>query len=201
MADRTYDVSLRLIDNRQDLLGLTETRKQGLEPYMLDRDDMYWAEVIIKDYFLEAKLTYSMDQQISGAVILWHTAFEYGPREFDTIDVRGLVRNHWDKSKEKAQAEVWIRTLIEGGYYSLGRYPGVNSGVCPYCGTTWEKGTSHPHTYMVDWNYKGEKRLIHHHRLMEKTIKERGLTKLGVSALPDIPSLEELGELEPVVIQ
>jgi len=198
MGDRTYKVSFRFICDRQDLLKIMETRKQGLEPYMFDRDDMYWAEVKVEDSFLEAELSYLMDHYVTADGISWSLSFQYGPNELNTEHIRKLVMKHWDKSQEKVQAEVWVRNLVEGGYYKYGRWPGANSAPCPHCGHMWEKGTSHPHTYLKSGR---KKEIIYHHRQMEKTIKERGLTKFGFSALPDVPSLEELGKLETVVIQ
>lgn len=205
MSDRTYKVSFRLISDRQDLLKIMETRRQGLEPYMLDRDDMYWAEVDIKEHGLHAELTFCIDQQISsrhvsGDNAQWTLSFQHGPREFNNEPIRLLVMKHWDKSNEKVQATAWVNNLIEGGYYAHGRWPGSNAAECPYCGSYFEKGTSHPHTWLRDWNTRSKERIIYHHRQMEKTIKELGLYKSGVSALLDIPSLEELGKLEQAVV-
>lgn len=201
MSERSYKYSLRLISDRQNLIGLTETRRQGLEPYMLDRTDMFWMDVTISEYFLKAEMSYSIDPWVREGEITWSISLQYGPKELATPKLLEQVRRQWEKSPEKTQAETWVRNLIEGGYFSRGRWPCKNGAECPHCGSYFEKGTSHPHIYLEDWNHKGEKRIIYHHKKMEKIIKERGLVELGISALPDIPSLEEKGELEPVTIQ
>lgn len=199
------EVTFDRISDRQDLIPLMETRRLGLEPYMMDRDDMYWAHVSITDDGLKAQLSYCMDVStinLADGCIFWTLSKQYGPDLLDTQAVRDRVSSKWVNSEEGKQARQWVQNLIDAGYYDHGRSgsPNGNYGRCPHCNRQFEKGTSHPHTYLVDWNHKGEKEIIYHHRLMEKEIKEKGLTKQGVSALPDIPSLEEIGELEPVTI-
>ncbi len=189
------------ISDRQDLILVMETRRLGLEPYMMDRDDMYWARVHITDDGLVADLNYSVDTP-NLRNDDWSFSFQYGPDLLDTASIREKIRTAWNRSIEKACAVGWLKNLIEAGYYDHGCFgaPNANTGQCPHCERMFEKGTSHPHTYLVDWNHKGEKKMIYHHKLMEKTIKEKGLTRIGRSALPDIPSLEEIGELESVTI-
>lgn len=196
-------VKFEIIADRQDLIPLMETRRLGLEPYMWDRDDMYWAKVHIKDEGLEADLSYCINPKILVGGIGWTLSKQYGPDILDTQEVRDKVAGKWGQSIEMSRAQQWVQNLIDAGYYDHGRAhsPNCNAGECPHCGSLFERGTSHPHTYLKNWNYKGEKRIIYHHKLMEKTIKEQGLTKLGVSGLPDIPSLEELGKLEVVVVE
>ncbi len=189
------------ICDRQDLIKVMEARKLGLEPYMMDRDDMYWAKVHIVDEGLDANISYCIDYS-ERSEDGWSFTKQYGPDVLDSVTVREKVRRKWMVSEESISASKWVDNLIEAGYYDHGRCGGknTNAGRCPHCGFLFEKGTSHPHTYLIDWNHKGEKEIIYHHRLMEKTIKELGLTKLGVSALPDIPSLEEIGELQTVMV-
>ena len=189
--------------DRQDLIPLMETRKRGLEPYMMDRTDMFWAKVHITDDFLNADLSYCIDHGYGGNFGTFTLSLQYGSKLLDSSSIREKILTKWYQSEECQLALKWIANLTEAGYYDHGCIgaPKLNAGRCPHCWGSWERGTSHPHTYLLDWNHKGEKRLIHHHKLMEKTIKELGLTKMGVSGLPDIPSLEELGELEPVIVQ
>ncbi len=197
-------VTFDLISDRQDLIPLMETRRLGLEPYTFDRDDMYWAKVVITDDGLKAELTYCMNfhHKTENDVLLWTPVKQYGSDILDVHRVADRVAGKWVNSPEGLQAAQWVQQLIDAGYYDHGRMgsPNLNARRCPHCNSMFEIGTSHPHTYMIDWNFKGEKKLIYHHKLMEKEIKEKGLTKQGVSALPDIPSLEEQGKLEPVTI-
>lgn len=189
------------ISDRQDLIGYMQARKLGLEPYMYDRTDMYWAHVHVTDDGLVAKLSYCIDSPRSFPAA-WSLSLQYGSKLLDTEKLRAKVLLRWANSTERVKADGWMKNLADAGYFDHGWCwaPNANVGKCPQCGHTFEKGTSHPHTWLKDWNHKGEKRLIHHHKLLEKKIKELGLTKSGVSGLPDVPSLEELGELEPVTI-
>jgi len=195
------NITFDLMCDRQDLIPLMETRRLGLEPYMIDRTDMYWAKVHVTDDGLTADLSYCIDpdHKVPGA---WHLSFQYGSKLLDTQETRDKVAAKWGTSIEKLKADTWAKNLIDAGYFDHGRAysPHVNAAQCPHCKSLFEVGTSHPHTWLIGWNSKDEKRLIYHHKLMEKTIKELGLVKQGVSGLPDIPSLEELGELEAVIM-
>ncbi len=194
-------IKFDLVCDRQDLIPLMETRKRGLEPYMMDRTDMYWANVHITDDQLEADISFSISPSRSDANN-WSITKQYGSELVFGDEVTEKVRKAWLKSLECLKARAWAFNLTKAGYFDRGRAhaPNATHGVCPHCHSLFEKGTSHPHTRLKDWNFKGEDKIIHHHRLLEKTIKELGLTKQGISALPDIPSLEELGKLETVTV-
>ncbi len=195
-------VTFDLVSDRQNLIEAMEARKLGLEPYMFDRDDMYWAKLTLTDEGLKAELTYSIDSLLcKDGTFDWFVSCQYGPKDLDSEQLRKWVLARWATSAECVQARQWVQNLIDAGYYEHGRPGAPNVGRCSHCGSSFEKGTTHPHTYLINWNHKGEKRLIHHHKLLEGLIKARGLTKLGVSGLSDVPSLEELGELEPITIQ
>lgn len=194
-------VEFDYISGRQDLIPLMETRKRGLEPYMMDRTDMYWANVHLTDEHLEADLSFSIDpsrRDVDG----WTITKQYGSELVFSDRVTERVRKAWLKSPECEKATAWAHNLTKAGYFDHDRAyaPNATHGVCPHCGSLFEKGTSHPHTRLKNWNFKGENKVIYHHRLLEKTIKELGLTKHGISALPDVPSLEEIGELETVTV-
>ena len=195
-------ITFRKICDRQDLIPEMETRKQGLEPYMMDRTDMFWADVDITDDGLKAELSYCVDYrnpQHTGLPYWWSISLQYGSRLLDTAEVREKVTKKWLASPECTQAREWVDSLMKAGYFDRGRYgaPNANHARCKHCDGMFEKGTSHPHTILTaEMSGSTKDCTIHHHKQMEKTIKERGLTKQGISCLPDIPSLEEKGRLE-----
>ena len=201
MSRRT-EIKFRYMADRQDLIKTMETQKQGLAPYMMDRVDMYWADVNITDDGLKAEMSYCIDASVKALEHSWTLSYQYGPKEYDTVILRNKVLNKWNLSEERKQAKEWVSNLIIAGYYDHGRFgaPNLNASRCQHCNSMFENGTSHPHTYLDNWNNKEEHRIIYHHKLMEKTIKEKGLFISSVSALPDIESLEDKGVLEPVVI-
>lgn len=205
MTYKKTTIRFEPMSDRQDLIQAMEARRLGLEPYMYDRDDMYWAMVTIVDEGLKAEMTYCIDaeQPIVEGNIGWTLTRQFGTSLLESPELYDSIMKKWKQSEEMAEAKRLVYNLVEAGYYDHGRAgaPNLNAGRCPHCGGLFEKGTSHPHTYLQDWNFTGEKRLIHHHKLMEKIIREKGLHKMGISGLPDIPSLEELGELEPAIIQ
>jgi len=176
-----------------------ESRRLGLEPYMYDRTDMFWADVDIKDEGLEASLTYCIE--VNGEL-----SFQYGPKMLNTTEMQKKVLNKWKASPEKDQQDTWVRLLREAGYFDRGNAyaPNANTARCKHCKHWFEIGTSHPHTYLPNefsGRKKGSRReIIYHHKLMEKEIKAKGLKRIGVSGLPDIPSLEDEGKLVPYII-
>lgn len=199
-----------LICDRQDLIGYMAARKLGLEPYMLDRTDMYWAHVNVEDDHLKAEVCFCVDPEVSrqgpAGVETWHWGLsrQWGSKLLSLSDIESFVLLEFARSLEGVKADGWMRLLVDAGYFDHGRAysPNTNAARCKHCGYLFEKGTSHPHTWIDDhWN-PGKKKLTYHHWILEeKKIKELGLTKLGVSGLSDVPSLEELGELEPYTVQ
>ncbi len=185
--------------DRQDLIGQMETRKLGLEPYMMDRTDMYWANVKITDEGLKAELTYCIDRDYGVESQWWNITLQYGPVFLSTPELQDSVLSKWYKSEEYKQALQWWKNLDDAGYTtSLG---GEDRARCPHCNGIFQRGTSHPHTMLSAEFTGGKPRIIHHHGKLQVTIEEMGLTKLGRSAIsPDKPSLEELGKLEPVTV-
>ncbi len=185
--------------DRQDLIGIMETRKLGLEPYMMDRTDMYWARVKITDEGMQAELIYCIDRDYGVGSQYWHLSFQYGAAFLNTQGMQDSVLNKWYRSGEYKQALQWWKNLDDAGYTtSLG---GEDRARCPHCNGIFARGTSHPHAMLSAEFTGGKPRVIHHHGKMQVTIEEMGLTKLGRSGFdPDMPSLEEQGKLEPVTV-
>lgn len=198
MMKRTA-ITFEKMSDRQDLIGIMETRKLGLEPYMMDRTDMFWAHVKITDEGLQAEFTYCIDRNYGKESPWWTVTLQYGAVFFNTSDMQESVLRKWYRSEEYKLALQWWKNLDEAGYTTtLG---GEDRARCPHCNGLFQRGTSHPHAMLSAKFTGGKPRIIHHHGKLQVIIEEKGLTKLGRSGFdPNMPSLEEQGKLEPVTV-
>ena len=173
---------IRFIDDRQDLLQAMKIRQKGLEPYMLDRLDMFWIEVTYKN----REGTYAAEPSEDGNIILSRQSGSMGDSE--------IVLEHFKKTPEYHQMIQWYQNLVDGGYFEDGRFPGKNTRECPICNQQFKRGTTHEHLRLDGRN------IVHHGRTYEQIIKA-GLTpswRSGYSA--EEPSLEDQGLVKKIII-
>lgn len=196
--------SFDYISDRQDLIDYMKARELGLHPYMYDRTDMYWFVGALKGPSLSADVTYAINAKRDPRSNLGYGLSLQGSLPLlDTPNMRELVVGLWNKSPQKAAADIWIMNLEKAGYFDHGvAYgPHTDSGICKHCQRQFKRGTTHPHTYLEDWNFKGEKKIIHHHGILNQKITALGLKTEERSILdPNQRSLEDLEVLTPYII-
>ncbi len=181
--------TIRFISDRQNLLQAAKARRLGLEPYILDRIDMYWIEVPVEVTSVgTSTITYVVDVSDD---LTWSLSLQYGHGEETDLNYDRYYKIAEEKfkgSEEEAKQKQWLQALKEGGYFDDGRYPGKNTEDCQHCRGRFRKGTVHEHV-----RYNG--RIIPHNYRLYKMQQAAGIEP---SWLPsgDKPSLEEEGEIK-----
>jgi hypothetical protein len=178
-----YNLDIRLISDRQNLINELTIRRLGLYPYMFDRLDMYW--ITLSRDGMEFKFyvdpCYGFDSTDKFDISL--TSYEGCPSKEDTEMAYILFR----KTEAFCNMKTWTENLENAGYFEDGRFPGTNTYTCQHCNSVFKSGTTHEHI-------KYDNRIIYHHGKMHAAITAKGLEASWNSGFKaDDPSLEDQG--------
>jgi hypothetical protein len=183
----TCKISFRFIADRQFLIEETKLRQLGLDAFMFDRLDMYWIEVQTPKSGIK-HISFSVDPEYNSATdkISWSIAHQYG--DHSDTDYQ-LARKAFKGTEEEQNLFKWTRNLVEGEYFSKGRWGCPDTSPCKFCKSTYKNGTTHEH---LMYNNK----IVAHSGKKYKKIQELGYkVSWSPGSAADEPSLEDLNQL------